>query len=954
MPTFTTPTDEQVNRAVARLIRREHVRYFLDRLDNPHWLKPLRDRDFFRQPYEPEVEAERNLVRYPTWPASRYLVRIAAVDPAGVVETILEAQTTTNIRVLDDYIEAARSMPAKFAAALVNLVRDAMPNIRSLGMPEEVARLVSHLARGGEVPSAMTLAQRLFELRSASSPEVGEANRVAIARRALSNMSDWDYQRSMEIVVPDLAAHAGLTALDMFGQILEMGIRATLSEDAQPPSDISFMWRPAIEDHEQNRGDDYLGSLVWALRETAAAIALQDPGQVDAIVERLERRPWIVFRRVVLHLLATQVDARNELVARHLTDHDLFDDDEVRHEYNALARRHFPSLTAERQGVILGWVEAGPDLTGFRDRLKRDAGREPTEDEEQSYIRHWLRNKLAPLSEGLTGDWQRRWQELVSAEGVPEAADFAAYMTTGWARDETLPVELDELGIDELVEFLRSWEPTSDFMSTRREGVGRNLATLVARDPAKYTPHALRFRDLRPVYVRSFFEAIRQALQDDKVIDWPPVLLLAVWVLEQRDDDAPHDGESDREPGWRWVRDAVAEALSSGFEDRPGELPFASRDDSWRVLLPLTEDPNPTPEHERECGGSNMDPLTLSLNTTRGKAMHALMRYVLWVARRGFEKEAQVGLDKLPEVGEVLERHLDPDNDPAVSVRAVYGQWLPSLTFMDAGWVAAHLADIFPDTAGNEPLRNAAWDAYILTANPWDLVLQTIRPEYERAIDRLGQASDERANLGDPADRLASHVLTWYWQGKDSMDDQNGLLMRLYRRAPDEVRSAAMDFIGRSLKGVDGELPVDVSGRLVRLAEWRLDEAEAGDAAEFKREMTGFGWWYTSRKLDRRWSLEGLRRATAIAKKSELDHWVMEALAEDAEDYPGTVLTCISAMIEGDDEGWHVHVWRKELTRALTGIFKSGDTDTQNRARQLVDLLGGRGYIEFRDVLPES
>ena len=62
--------------------------------------------------------------------------------------------------------------------------------------------------------------------------------------------------------------------------------------------------------------------------------------------------------------------------------------------------------------------------------------------------------------------------------------------------------------------------------------------------------------------------------------------------------------------------------------------------------------------HEQRYGGSNMDPATLSINTTRGETMHAVIRYALWV-RRHLEKEPDAEerlakkFDEMPEVREV-------------------------------------------------------------------------------------------------------------------------------------------------------------------------------------------------------------------------------------------------------------------------------------------------------------
>src|SRR6202011_402226 len=122
-------------------------------------------------------------------------------------------------------------------------------------------------------------------------------------------------------------------------------------------------------------------------------------------------------------------------------------------------------------------------------------------------------------------------------------------------------------------------------------------------------------------------------------------------------------------------------------------------------------------EDEERYGGSNMDPLTHSINTARGAAMHSVVRYALWV-HRAIERE-QAGGDVesnfvgIPEVRDLLELHLNPQEDPALAVRAVYGQWLPWLALLDRRWVTTHLGTIFPSDPASRTYWDAAWETYI-------------------------------------------------------------------------------------------------------------------------------------------------------------------------------------------------------------------------------------------------
>src|SRR5262249_19814824 len=155
---------------------------------------------------------------------------------------------------------------------------------------------------------------------------------------------------------------------------------------------------------------------------------------------------------------------------------------------------------------------------------------------------------------------------------------------------------------------------------------------------------------------------------EQRRFEWPPLLELSDWVVEQPRDLPESRHRDDEDPGWGWTRKTNAALLSAAFHHGAAELPFELRDRAWSAVERLTEDPDPTPDYEARYGGTNLDPATLSINTTRGEAMHAVVHYGLWV-RRHFERTnnrelLDAGLAAMPEARQVLEAHLEPEKDP--------------------------------------------------------------------------------------------------------------------------------------------------------------------------------------------------------------------------------------------------------------------------------------------------
>jgi len=179
---------------------------------------------------------------------------------------------------------------------------------------------------------------------------------------------------------------------------------------------------------------------------------------------------------------------------------------------------------------------------------------------------------------------------------------------------------------------------------------------------------------------------------------------------------------------WGWTRAAVSRLLTEGFSSEENPIPFELREQVWPGIVAGTLDPEPTPEQEREyvekastgkqqgeslTSATAFDPFTNSMNTPRGVAMEAVVRYALWV-RSGFEKlkdnqSLAKGFDAIPEARDVLDLHLNPENDPSITIRTVYGQRAPWLHLLDEKWAQENTARIF---ARSRPeLWHAAWDA---------------------------------------------------------------------------------------------------------------------------------------------------------------------------------------------------------------------------------------------------
>lgn len=938
--------------------------HFFDKLVNVKWLALLDKEGFFGYPPAPERDDAEGTVAFPPWPASRYLARMGKVESAQALAVDIAAKIpeTENVRVYEDLADLALAVPPGLAARLTPKIATALASPHQILLPEKLGTLVVHLAAGGERQASIDLTVALLQVlpddRERSAKE-GDEERLPIPE-ARAHFDPWHYRRILDKTVPALTAVVGLDALSVFSQLLADALRLSSrrGEEAKP-DDYSSVWRPAIENRGDRSDRDVREGLVSAVHDVAEALVRDDPSRLPMVVEALERYGWHVFERIALQMLLTHPLNDVALIRERLTRRELFDESGLRREYRRLERKHFGALRPEDQALILGWVDAGPD----RDLVKRSfeawEGRQPTEAEVALRVKGWQLDHLEPIAEALPEQWKARYADLVRQLGAPSASDFAVERMGTFAGPVS-PLAVGELkakAVEETVEYLKAWVPPDGFMAPSREGVGRALTEAVAADPVRFVASVQRFQEVHPTYVRALLEGLTRARAEHKLFEWPEVLDLCRWVLEQpRAFGGAPSGTAkhhDEDPDWSWTRKSIVRLVTSGLDKAESGIPIALREEVWAGLSPLTEDPDPTPEDEAQYGGENMDPPTLAINTVRGDAMHAVVEYALWLRRHfgdgpATEARAAKGFDEMPQVREVLERHLDPGVDPSAAIRSTYGRYLPWLILLDRAWVTANLARIFPSDLELAYLRDAAWETYIVFSQPYNDPLAVLAEEYARAIDRIGAKPERASGPGNPDEHLAEHLMVFYWRGKLGLDEAGGLLTRFYARAGADLRREAIEFVGRSLGNTKDDMEPVVVERLVALWDKRLEACRA--SGEFK-ELETFGWWFGSGKLDSDWACAQLLTTLRTTKRIDPDFLVLEKLTGLAPTKPRDVVECLQHMVDGMRQPWELHAWGDEMEKSLRAVLRTADAAAKKAAADLINVLASKGHVSFRDLL---
>lgn len=958
MSSWNPPTDEEIERLVAFASRPENRSYFFDRLENPTWVSALAKRGFFTDPPDPVPADQPGYVRFPPWPEGRYLARVASSVPNDVTAVLEEISTHENPTVTRHLLEAAGALPNEHVRRLGPRIVEWLNGPFLDHFADEAAALSVRLFEAGDTARGLAAVEELLQIQAdprASAKATGDSP-VRLPLEPSGRVSDWDYERIIERVKDSVATHAGIAGLRVFCTLLDVALRHSAWDDDPGADQTSHAWRPAIEEHSQNTDRDVRSQLIAAVRDIATALAEGSGEGLQAVIDILEGRS-LLHQRIALHVLATS-SFRADLASERIADPQIRENPCLRHELATLLRRRFGDADNEVKRSFLSWIEAGPDLEMFRQAHQQQAGEFIGDEELQRYAQTWRRDWYSLIADHLQAADAERYQELVAAVGPPEHPDFLVWSEGGWAGPES-PNSVEELltwSPDQVVSHLRTWVPADtsvQLFGPSIEGLGDAFSQVVKRRAMEYALlPADNVADLDPTYVRSFFHGLENRLREDGDIYWEQPLAVATAALShpfEPDMEAP---DRDRDPDWRSCRRAVTSFLRTALTRDGGHIPFGFREKVWAIIEKLTHDENPSPKHEERYGGNNMDPLTLSLNTNRGTAMHAVVEYGLWCRREleSLGEDVTRGFELMPELKPILQRHLNPDVEPSLAVRAVYGRWLPWLLLLDETWTTNHLHEIFPDEPAHSELKDTAWATYLTACPPYDSAYRTLRHLYEEGVQRIPSGLKGATFARESADaKLGQHLVVFYWR---SVADES-LLDKFFEKASDELAGTVMEFVGRALRNAEDDVPPPVLERIRELWNRRLGII-AEDPAIHREEARAFGISFSSARLDDDWALPALETAVTLGGAPKISSLAVKRLAAMAPERPVECARVLALMLTNAENEWDFLVWRDEAKAIVQAARASGNQEASSHCATIVDFYVKRRQFEFRELAPTT
>ncbi|MCB9893342.1 MAG: hypothetical protein H6839_02715 [Planctomycetes bacterium] len=971
------------------------------------WLTCLADARYF-EGVEARIEVKPNEYRFPTWTPVLALHASAPVEPEVVWAIMQAIPKTDNDWVNGHLMDIALKLPTKeLAAKWAEREAARLEGVGSLHLwyPVGCRKMVERLAEEHEHKACLILAAALLELRAVADPRPALGESLAKARGAtfegerrttVMKVSQHEYAEITAILVDKLTPHLGMQVLDELATLLDFAL-ANDGYPKEPPDDHSYIWKASISEDERHYAGDAHELLVSPVRDAALKLA-DNAEQTTQVLAFLFERKWRVFWRIGLYVAAKTIDPDNDDMRRLVMDQQWGRDWAKYPEYFNLLRHAFSGMTDEEKSHCLAWVEQYPNLDTWKANFKESRRRDPTDDDVNEYKAYRSVRALWRIRDILPPDWKAKYEAWSSMQGGGEAAEIESMpkgiRTVGGPKRAD---ELEEMTVDEVLDFLNTWEPDTSFHSSSHwaPDLARNVSPDVKRRHRDYMERFDRLLEMRdPTWCAAVMSGLRDAELDD--VEWASVLhfcgQLVAWGPDQASPKAEQFPNSDFARSMMWCRMTILEFLKQGLyttDDHPGR-PFAHKDEIWEMLKELSKDPDPRAD-DAVMRNDDPDYDMTALNRVRPQVVETAIWFGIWYVHNTKSPEERSerakgsSIDDVPELGDLLSHHINKSTEPHPSVWAIYGQHFARLLYLGRDWVEEHLDEILPTYEADDRKRSIVWRSFIKHYRGDWTTSEFMHGKFLEEVERLDSEPDEATDdSGRELDnRLALHLMVMFWWRAINLDGQ--LLSTFFERAPDSVRAYAIWYLGNQyndfLKNPDKKN--DATDLLRELWVARNQAAEAKGGKGFEQEMGAFlkfftagGPVHTGIYLDRdgkrieyapeglppfnrdhSWVLDRLIESLTWAKSSRAmyDTDVAKKFASYADgDLKGKAIRALRLLVESHRADFGLPYWLADADDLIKAAVEADDEDAREECYRLINVLGSVGIDKYRSLLPQD
>ena len=914
-----------------------HFRYFFYDLNNTSFLSFPAFQSFLSK----ELSDKESIRQHS---AFGYLKSAAREKSVEVYRVIRESKPVDSM-VSRNLLDIVLQLEAKHAAKLVYFVtRHLVSSGASEG--EALGNLIVKYLESDHKNEAGILFEHLSKPIVRELPRSVTKKLVSLGHdEAEGRLQQYELDEMLKIGLPKLLRQIPTEVTEILERnlLLALDIEAT-DATGRRREDFSYIWRPAIEDHEQNHDFGKIKEvLVSLLRDALMNLgSLNLERALRPILKRYAKSRYTIFKRLALFVMSERADRFADLIKPFVFNKKNLDDHRIRHELFGLLKKNFPVLDSDTQQYILAWIETGPETKWWIRWRTKEEGKAPSGDTIQRFANHWKLERYWIIREHVP-EKEEVIKQLEKELGPPEHPDFPTWHESSFGGPES-PLsgsQLKEMTDEELLSVLKNPPPPrKDDPVYGQESLAMVFEGTVKEDLQRFLPFASKMATVgvRPIFVQYYFRALRESWAPHK-LQWTDDLdvLARITALEN---PISHGWSPEGRSRMRLDLSRLIEGIVS---NRSIELSDEQLVKFRSLLISMIGDPDPPATEELQNYSMNQDWPFIALNHTSGEVLHVLIKYALCYARKHPEPSARLEA----EVRESLQGILTSESRP--SVFSVFGTYLANLWYLDAAWVKQNLHMMFPKK--DQLKADAVWDAYLKFNNVYKDVFASIRPQYAQAVHLL-RSKVSKTSRDDQ--RLAQHLALIYWHGWDDIGGKGSLVSQFFSYAPVDVRSGFIRQIGMGLREMkeQAQLAVDrdVWKRPRKLWEWRLRVPRSvNKTSYFDAEMGEFLDWLPNIPED----VTTMQKLLSKTLRKRATHSptgpVTEYLNTQSKDHP---LECVRLLYDLFSLPWdrgYYYFDHKEVGKILEIALNAGG-EAKRLAAKVASKLGEYGLFEFKPI----
>ena len=662
-------------------------RLLLKRKDFADFFDVLKDGGFFGADRNPVPQESEDLVRVPYWPALDYLracaERSSQSNDAGLAEKVMAVVREVSLG--HDGTFQDNSHTAEVFAEIIGMLPRSVVRLDDI---EYASRWMKVRFSNGMVAHVLDKGALLSFLDSDDRNDWLKALKILRHCTAFR----WEEENPVPVVEADSLAklvehHAGAIGNKLradAAELFEERVREVFSRGGRER--WSYVFRPAIEEHGQNRrSKDFENCLVAGLRDALLAWSAVDVDSAREYVKGLLGGDSQILRRIGIYVLNERW-ADLSVLYEDAVEPGFFEHAHI-HELYALLEKRFESLSKEVKEMTLESIRALPEPEGQEaDRVRKLAqlrwlyALKETRYEPAATLRRELQEETE-VGELEHPDFNTHTEVRVGPGPSPyQAAELVAFADAGV-----------------IAEKLNDFQPLETRRGPTREGLVAALESAVAASPETFIRALPLLLDARSEYRYGILCAVR-ALWDKSKQSQGPVSWERTWPrmfgFLEAVTGAPgfweQVNEQDREYGQGRIAAAIADLLERGTRDDAHAYPEELLPRGLSLIRNLLDYVTPTADGEAE------DPMFVAINTTKGRAIEALFAHALRCCRISDQQSGSHD-GAWSEVQPLFDKELERCRGTNYEFSTLAGAYLSNLDYMNAPWVEANLRAMFPD-----------------------------------------------------------------------------------------------------------------------------------------------------------------------------------------------------------------------------------------------------------------